>query len=601
MLPDLSRYDRVALDTETTGLEWKDRPVGLSWATPDGEAGYLAWGHERGGNNHSLAEVRDWAARELHRPDLLKIFHNAAFDLRMLAYHGILLPPPFGDTATIAPLLNELEPSFSLNSLGQKYLNDEKDEGALNEYCAMQFGGAPTRKAQAKHYWRAPGDVVREYAEQDAQLTLALHDHLHPQLIEEGLASLYQTEIALLPLLLKMHLVGVKVDVARAAALRDKLNADLAAATAEWRLLAGDANPHSTQQVAAVFRKAGLDVNRTERGNDSITADDLKGVDHPLVHSLLRIRRLAHYAGTFIESYLLKNADECGLIHGEFHPLRTDHYGTVSGRFSSGGGLNLQNIPSRDEIMGPLIRGLFVPYTAAQRWLKIDYSQIEFRFFAHYAGGQLRAAYNTDPDVDFHQMVADLTGIERRPAKNINFGLVYGMGIKKLAAELGRPLPEVQEIFAQYHRKLPEVRPLADRAARRAANRGYIRTWGGRHRRFMSAAEAKAKGWHVREHEKFVGTHKALNALLQGSAADLIKRAMVAVAPLIDWETTHLHLTVHDELDLSIPAGAAGDRVTRQLVDVMEGFDLTVPIRAEAEVGPDWGHTEGWEAASVAP
>jgi DNA polymerase-1 len=223
---------------------------------------------------------------------------------------------------------------------------------------------------------------------------------------------------------------------------------------------------------------------------------------------------------------------------------------------------------------------MFVPATEDHQWLKLDYSQIEYRFFAHYAGGNMRQAYLEDPDTDFHQFVMDTTGLERKPAKNLNFAKLFGAGAKKVAFMLGCTLEEANEFIATYDQKIPEAKKLITLAMNRASVRGYIRTWGGRTLRFQRRGQGYDK------------TFTALNKLLQGSAADLTKKAMVAVDQHIDWDDTRMHLTVHDELDFSVPKGSAGIRKAKELQEVMETFELSVPIQAVPELGPDWGHTK---------
>ena len=588
---DLSRFDRVGIDTETTGLSFKDRPVGLSIATPDGQKAYYAWGHESGGNTHDIRDVRDWLERvQRDNPQLVFVMHNAPFDMRMLAYVGIKITNRVEDTNIVAALLNELEPSFSLNALGNKYVGQGKSEDALNEWCATHYGGPATRKAQAKNYWRAHVSVVAPYAEDDAALTLALYDTLYPNIVRDDLTKIYDIETALLPILLKMHLVGVRVDTEKARRQKVEFAQRYETAHKTWVDTYGDVNANSTQQLAQLFSRLKLPFETTEAGNPSIDKDFLKTVTHPVAKQIIELRTLKHYAGTFIDNYILDNVDDEGVIHGEFHALRNDRYGTISGRFSSGGALNLQNVPARDGELAPLIRGLFVPYYEDQRWVKFDYSQIEYRYLAHYAGGQLREAYRRDPTQDFHEMVAAMVGIERTPAKTINFGIVYGMGAKKLAASLNRPLDEAQAILELYHGRLPEVRTIYERANRRANTRGWIRTWGQRLRRY--APDPMRPGSHLK-------AHTGLNGLLQGSAADLIKYAMVRIGPLLDWSDSLLHLTVHDELDLSITPGDAGVRKVKEITEAMEDWDLTVPVRADCEVGDDWGHLTEVDARTL--
>jgi DNA polymerase I-like protein with 3'-5' exonuclease and polymerase domains len=579
--PDLSRYDLAAVDTETDGMGFRNRPVGLSIKTADERKTYIRWGHQGGGNNCSLSEFRRWAKKELNRSGLTLVMHNAPFDMRMLKYVGVdLNHSRVEDTGFVAALLNELEPSLALDELASKHAGIHKNDDELNLWCAEHFGGRPTRRAQAGNYWRAPGTIVAPYAIGDVDMTLALYQMLRPRLSEEDLEDVYEMETSLLPILLRMHMEGVKIDVAYAEKLKKKLEIERDDMQVKWRKLCGgkDVNFRSGDQLTPIFEAAGISTPLTKTGKKSFKKDYLEHVDHPLAQTKLKLAQLDHYINTFIDSYVLDNVDDNGFIHGEFHPLRNDSYGTVSGRFSSGGALNLQNIPARDEVWAPLIRAMYVPRSRDHQWVKADYSQIEFRYLAHYEGGRLMDAYNQQPDIDFHQMVADLTGIPRKPAKNINFGLVYGMGVALMAVKLGLPYNEARELLEEYHSRLPGVRKLYDRADRRAKKRGYIVTWGGRKRRFR------------RQGRSYQHTHKALNALLQGSAADLLKRAMIAVDQVIDWDEVRLHLTVHDELDFSSPKG--DKRWPKLIRETMEDFRLNVPVKADVEIGQNWGHVK---------
>jgi DNA polymerase-1 len=617
--PDLSRVGGLLFpDTETTGLTYNDRPVGFSVAWPD-EHGqmkyensvYLRWGHELGGNNCTLEEFKRWAAVELARKDQTKVFHNAAFDMRMLAYHNIagIGDDPWAigrveDTGFLSALNNENERSHSLDALDKKYGSKEgKEEAELVEWLYNQFGGYKSARAQKKNLWRAPGNIVEEYARYDAVRTGATYFGLKPLAFKQGLEEVFDIECDLVPILLKMHLLGVPIDVQAAHELQSQFRTELGKLEMEWDVRTGGTNPNSGAQLATLFDHEGISYPLTEKGNPSFTADYLETVKHHWVPgTMLRMRRLYKYAGTFVESYILDRVDDNGFLHGEFNQVRTDHYGTVSGRFSSSSP-NLQNIPSpgRDPVEAAKIRGLFVPLPGAE-WFKADWSQIEFRFLAHYCAGladfaddeeeaetyrALSRRYNDDPGVDFHQMVADLVEQERYEAKHQNFGLVYGMGEKTLAKKLGLSLADAREKFDQYHSRMPAIKKLYKKTMARANKRGRIKTWKGRVRHFKKGR---------RGHDR---THSALNALLQGSAADLMKVAMVeACGPSgpVDWEHLSAHLTVHDELDGSVMPGKEGAERMRALVDIMEDRrGLSVPIKADPDFGRDWGHVKGVE------
>jgi DNA polymerase-1 len=431
-------------------------------------------------------------------------------------------------------------------------------------------------------------------------MTLDLFNARRHLLADEDLEDLYRLEIAQLPITLKMHRVGVKVHGQRAHETARDLDEKLAIAKAWLDKFAPELNWNSTKQVAELFDKKGIPYTRNaptpkmiERGitigNPSITKDDLERLaeeGYEFATRVVESRRFKHYADTFIRSYILENIVN-GFVHGEFHPMKRESYGTVSGRYSSGGALNLQNIPARDPVWAPMVRGLYIPMSPDHDWWRFDYSQIEYRYLAHYAGGSLRRAYQKNPDVDFHQFVADIAGMPRKPAKNLNFAVVYGQGFAATMAQLGVSEDETRRFLDTYHKAVPEARRLMNRAMNLAAKRGYIVTWAGRRRRFQKTGRGQYKS-----------LHKALNALLQGSAADLIKKAMVEVDKIIDWDEAVMHLTVHDELDFSLPKGSVGRKYAKIIKEAMESFDLTVPIKVDVEVGPDWGHCKEVDLAA---
>ncbi len=628
MFPNLARQPRLFVDTETTGLSDRDRPVGLSVAWYDGEGElslentvYLRWGHEAGGNNCTLDEVVAWSRVELCRKDQPKIFHNAAFDMRMMAYLNIagLHDNPWGmgpveDTGFLSALNNEND-VHSLDNLARKYGKSEagKDEEMLLELQklfdgSLAWGG---KTGQAQNIWRAPGDLIETYARTDPFRTGEIWHGLLPRVVEQELMGVYELENQLIPILLKMHLVGVRINVEKAEWVKAYLKRQFGESQVSWdrkteKILGYPANINSPNDLRKVFKhyeilghfpltaKGQLAKDRGEPApyRHSFAAEHLETLmdEHWAPQTIMDIRRLNKYSDTFIDAYLLERVDENGVLHGQFNQVRGDEYGTVSGRFSSSQP-NLQNIPSpeRDPDGAKKIRGLFLPFEG-YKWFKVDWSQIEFRFLAHYTKvigyPELADEYHADPKIDFHQMVADLIGQKRYYAKNQNFGMVYGMGTKKLARKLGLSLEEAQPLFDQYHERMPAIKKLYNKTMQRADRRGTIKTWYGRKRHFMRKRGKRG----------FQRSYSALNALLQGSAADLMKLAMVEAvrSGAVDWENLILQLTVHDELDGSVRPNEEGDKRLAELKAIMENKDnclgeIGVPILADPECGPSWG------------
>lgn len=620
LFPDLRRYDRLGIDTETTGLDRHGHPVGLSVATPRGETFYFSWGagdpYGKAGpteiNNCSLADVRAWAKDQLTRHDVTLHAHNSLFDTRMLSVADIPARP-LECTQIAATLLDEHRASFQLNEIARQLDLGTKNDQELLDYCARTFGGKPTRKEQGQHFWRVPVSIMGPYAQHDPWLTLQAHDKLRPLITAHGLDRVYRLENDIVPVLVRMFVHGVRVDRQKAVRLKDRLDREALELVERWKGEYGNVNLNSSKQLGKLFDDLAIPYPRTKKtGAPSITKDYLEGLNHPIGKMLRRMRQLKHYANTFVKGYILDNTtDDDEILHPEFHALKGDRYGARGGRFSSGGDLNAQNMPARDEEWAPLIRGLFRPMRDSQVWLCIDYSQIEYRLFAHYAGllarlrhteSPMESAYVANPRIDFHQWVSDTAGIPRKRAKNVNFCKLYGGGIAKIALTAGCSFEEAKEFVGEYERKIPEAKSLMDDVIAKAERRGYVRTFLGRYCRFLTEGQLATRMNHqpeggVRARGRYVKIYSALNKILQGSAADLIKLAMIEVDKAIDWEQTILHLTVHDELDLSTERDGAEEQ-RDLLVTIMQdtvrtpmwnGEHMRVPIIAEPGLGPDWG------------
>lgn len=597
---DCETKDQSLLEMGPGSIRRDGHIVGISVGTEDGGRWYFPMRHEVGGGNMDAEQVLRWARDELTRPGQTKVGANLLYDCEWLASEGVDVAGPFIDVQYQEALLDENAKSYALETLAQKYLCEGKQSNALYEWCVAAYGGQPTGRQRANIY-RAPATLVGPYAESDVDLPLRLAALQKARLADQGLSDLAALENDLIPMLLAMRRRGVRIDLAAGTALNDRLAAELAALQREH-----PCDMWAAAQIAARCDALGIEYPRTAKGAPSFTAPWLKVQEHPFLAALNKMRGIDKLRGTFIEGHALGHLVN-GRVHAQFHPLRGDEKGTVSGRFSSSLP-NLQNIPSRDDTLAPLIRGLFLP-DEGERWARFDWSQIEYRLLVHYARGggadQARRMYCDDPTTDFHRMVSELTGIDRKPAKNINFGLVYGMGVKKMAASLGRSEEATRALFEQYHTTLPFVKATFDAASQMAAQRGYIKTLLGRRRRFElweprqwdKEAEACAKheasalwGKGIRR----AYTHKALNSILQGSAADIMKKAMVDI-----WQSGVCNVlgaplcTVHDEICFSAPHTAEADAALKQVHHIMEHcVTLRVPLRAEREEGPNWGNLE---------
>jgi DNA polymerase I-like protein with 3'-5' exonuclease and polymerase domains len=316
---------------------------------------------------------------------------------------------------------------------------------------------------------------------------------------------------------------------------------------------------------------------------------------HPLVQSIAKAREINKAHTTFIDTII--KYEHKGRIHAEINQIRSDTGGTVTGRFSYNNP-NLQQLPARNKDLGPLIRSLFLP-EEKHTWGCFDYSQQEPRLVVHYASlfkypsvNDVIDAYNNDTSTDFHQIVADMARIPRSQAKVINLGLFYGMGKNKLQAELGVTKEKAEELFNQYHARVPFVKQLMNATSNRAQDRGQIRTLLGRLCRFH-LWEPNSFGMHkamphedaLKEHGpgiKRAYTYKALNKLIQGSAADMTKKSMVELYK----EGIIAHIQIHDELDLSVESPEHAQKI----IEIMENaVNLEVPNKVDYESGETWG------------
>ena len=598
VLPDLSSAKEIAVDLETRdpdlilkGPGWATNTgevVGVSIAT-DGWSGYLPFGHQ-GGGNLEKEFVISWVKKQLSGSSD-KIFHNAMYDVGWLRRLGITVNGTIHDTMIAAPLVNENRNRYSLDSLGSEYCGERKDETLLRE-AAHSFGVDP--KAEM---WKLPANYVGFYAEQDAVLTLKLWKVLKDLLDKEEVSQIYELERSLLPLLLEMRWKGVRVDENAAEKqsvylksqeqkLLSQIKKDYGVPVEVW----------NAKSISKAFDKAGLTYPRTPKTNvPSFTAQWLESHSHILPQSIVKARRYNKMRTTFIDKMIFEHSHN-GRIHGQMHPLRSDDGGTVTGRFSYSTP-NLQQVPARDPELGPLIRGLFIPEEGCL-WGAFDYSQQEPRLTVHYAsltkqpGAQNAVEQYRDENADFHQIVADMASIPRKQAKDINLALSYGMGKKKLISMLNISDTEAEDLISKYHQRVPFVKALADSCMRNASNRGFITTLLGRKCRFNLfeprntrtvplAYEEAAEKW---GEENIVRsfTYKALNRLIQGSAADMTKKAMVNL-----YEAGYIpHIQVHDELDISVET----KKQAKEIKEIMENcVQLEVPNVVDAELGKTWG------------
>ena len=600
VFPQFSETETIAVDLETydphlmtCGPGWatgRGYVVGVGVAT-DNWKGYFPIRHAGGGNLDEDVVLR-WLKNTLASEKRDVIFHNALYDVGWLRREGVHVGGKILDTIVAAPLVNENRYSYSLDNLGEFYCNEKKDESLLQN-AALSFGVNPKSEM-----YKLPSKFVGPYGEQDAALTLKLWKKLKVEIKEQSLEKILDMECRLIPLLLEMRWRGVRIDEEKADTVSKKLSIEEQKIQVEIKRKYGaEVNLWANASLEGIFEKNKIWFPRTAKGMASFQKDWLEGQEHELPQLIVRARKLNKARTTFIDKMI---KDHCfnGRIHAEAHAMRNDRGGTVSGRFSYSNP-NLQQVPARDPEIGNLIRSLFIPEEGCQ-WGVFDYSQQEPRLTVHYAdrmnlaGAKDAVSLYTNENADFHQIVADMANIPRKQAKTINLGLSYGMGKEKLIKELGIDDTEAEGLFQQYHAKVPFIRALQDQCARVAMERGYIRTFAGRRCRFnlwedryertlpLPYDEAIEK---YGDNLKRSYTYKALNRLIQGSAADMTKLAMLGL-----WEEGIVpHLQVHDEVDISIENTEQANTVARIMENCVE---LAVPLLVDKELGSSWGETK---------
>ena len=604
--PDLTGYDQIAVDLETKDPNIKTQ--GPGWARKDGHIigiavaagdfkGYFPLRHANGHNLDPTMTMR-WLKAQMATPNVDKIMHNATYDAGWMRAEGVEVQGRIVDTMITGALVNENRWSFGLDAMARDYVGIRKDEKLLKA-AAQEWGIDP--KAEM---WQLPPKYVGAYAEQDAVATLKLWQALKIQLEKQDLWSIWKLETGLIPCLLDMRTNGVRVDLDKADRNKKLIQKRSKELRQDIKKSAGvDVDIWAGASVAKMFDKLGLEYPRTEAGAPSFTKSYLNSHPHEACQSLVKLREFDKADSTFIDS-ILKH-EHNGRIHTELHSTRRDEGGTVTGRFSSSNP-NLQQIPARDKEIKKLIRGLFIPEDG-DKWGSLDYSSQEPRLLVHFAASMppnmqdpvlqtIVEEFNTS-DVDLHQIVADLAGITRKQAKTVNLGIMYGMGVAKLANQMAITKDEAKSIISDHREKVPFVKQLADIASKRAGNNGQIRTLLGRLCRFdmwEPTSFEYNKPLPLEEAEKEYGgmgklrrafTYKALNRLIQGSAADQTKKAMLdcynaGLTPM---------LTVHDELCFSI----GSDKQATQVKEIMEtGVPLKVPSKIDQELKDNWGEIE---------
>tara|TARA_R100000654_G_scaffold20206_1_gene40869 strand:+ start:267 stop:2144 length:1878 start_codon:yes stop_codon:yes gene_type:complete len=597
--PDLSRYDEISIDLETRDPNIKTKGpgyirkdgevVGIAVAV-EGWSGYYPIAHDTPPNMDKDI-VTKWIKKQCSYQDKNYIFHNAFYDVGWLKAMGVDIKGKIIDTLIAAPIVDENRFRFDLNTLCKDYLKESKSEARLNE-AAKMWGLDP--KAEL---WKLPASHVGEYAEKDAEITLRLWHHLRAEITYQNLINIFELETDLFPVLFDMKQKGVRVDLDKAEKIKTELEIKENDILRSIKKLVGfDVEVWAAASVAKAFDSLSLPYNTTPTGKPNFDQNFLSTHDSPLAKMVTEARKIYMARSTFVDKII--SHSHRGRIHAEIHQMRSDQGGTVTGRFSYSNP-NLQQIPARDKILGPLVRSLFIP-EKNHEWGIFDYSQQEPRLVVHYASlknymgaDKFVHQYKEDETTDFHQMVSTMADIPRKQAKTINLGLFYGMGTGKLMSELGVDQETAMDILAGYHERVPFVKKLMMDTQRKAGEKGFLTTLEGRRCRFEeweSATEWGQKSLPLEAARREYGEHqikrawtfKALNRLIQGSAADQTKKAMLELHK----EGYLAHIQVHDELDFSV----ATDKDKSRIKDIMEqAVKLQVPSKVDVECGLNWG------------
>ncbi|MBK5924822.1 DNA polymerase I [Rhodovulum sulfidophilum] len=582
----------VAVDTETTGLdEMRVDLVGISLAVEPGQACYIPLGHREGEGDllgsAALAEGQmpmDEALALLkpllEDPAVMKIGQNMKYDAKILARHGIAVAP-IDDTMLMSYAMHAGLHGHSMDALSERYLGHQP----IPIKTLLGSG-----KSQIT-FDKVPVAEAVKYAAEDADVTLRLAQLFKPQLHRAKVATVYETlERPLVPVLAEMEMTGIKVDRDTLSRMSNAFAQKMAALEAEIHELAGESfNVGSPKQLGEIlFDKMSLSGGKKGKtgayGTGADVLGDLAAEGHDLPARVLDWRQLSKLKSTYTDALQDHINPETGRVHTSYVIT-----GAVTGRLSSTDP-NLQNIPVRSE-EGRRIREAFVA-EEGKVLLSLDYSQIELRILAHVAGiDALKAAFREGQDIHamtasemFDVPMAEMTPEIRRRAKAINFGVIYGISGFGLARNLRIPRSEAQGFIDRYFERFPGIRDYMEATVAFAKEHGHVETLFGRR---IHTPEIGAKG-----PQAGFAKRAAINAPIQGTAADIIRRAMIRMPAAIAGLPAKMLLQVHDELIFEVEAGAAED-VAARVREVMEGaalpvVALDVPLVVDAGQGPNW-------------
>ncbi|CAM4369793.1 DNA polymerase I [Stenotrophomonas pavanii] len=579
----LQQADLISFDTETDALDaLRARLVGISLAVEPGRAAYIPVGHDYPGAPAQLPmqQVLDALRPALQDPAKKKLGQHGKYDLHVLRRHGVAVQGYHDDTMLESFVLNSTATRHDMDSLALRYLG----------YSTIKFEDVAGKGAKQIPFSQVGIDEASRYAAEDADITLRLHHALQPQLLAEpALDSVYRNiEMPLVPVLASIEANGVRIDTDELRRQSQDLSSRMLAAQQKATELAGRSfNLDSPKQLQAVlFDELKLPaVVKTPKGQPSTNEEALEAIadQHELPRVILDYRGLAKLRSTYTDKLPEMVNPDTGRVHTSYHQS-----GAATGRLSSSDP-NLQNIPIRTED-GRRIRRAFVAPEGFQL-LAADYSQIELRIMAHLSEDPgLVRAFEQGADVHrataaevFGRTLEEVTPNERRAAKAINFGLMYGMSAFGLARNLGIDRGQAQDYVALYFSRYPGVRDFMERMRQQARDQGYVETLFGR-RLYLNDIHARNQGLRA-------GAERAaINAPMQGTAADIIKRAMVDVDQWLrdSGAPARMILQVHDELVFETESSFVEDLRLQVVERMSQAAKLRVPLVVDTGVGNNW-------------
>lgn len=567
----------IAIDTETRdpGLltqgpgdkRGTGEIIGVSWSDMYSEEyiPLLSEGRRIEDYDNNVSRIRDICQNKE-----TKVFANAAYDMAWLKTIGVSVNGRIYDVIIREALIDEYAPSYGLDALGKKYTGEGKYEHEIEDWMASH-GIAPNKVKENLHLLNA--NILSRYAAMDAKLTRFVFNAQEKEIASQELGEVNTLESDLIPVIFAMRDRGIRVDLEKAY----KAMENITKMQEETLSTLNYINVWSQTEIAEMADRLQLPYERTEKGLPSFAASWLEVQTHPFYQDLLRARKLDRLGNVFIQSKII-DASVNGRLYPNYRQTTSDYGGTKWGRLSSSNP-NFQQFPARDSELATMVRGLLIA-DPGEIWAVFDYSQQEPRIMVDYAykcgmkgAAEVLADYINNPSADYHQMTTDMVNrvsnknFDRKIIKQINLAISYGMGKLLLSQKLGLSMEQTLEVLKAYNSTLPYVKELTNMACGIAKKRGFVKTRLGRRARFPKGGE-----------------HVAINRIVQGTAADMVKMALVKL-----YKAGYTPCgTIHDEIDFSIPKSTI-PHIRDIMLDAME-FD--VPHKVDIELGPDWGHCE---------